>query len=205
VDELRTLEWDALIAQIRSAGRTREHRVFSPRQQALWDELSRRVQVLTDQSGLQSALSGEDRQDVAQTALYKLVMLNDAGQLDHVESAENYLRRLVRNTAIDLVRQRQLRWRHVSPWDDHLDAPDVSTDDILASPELLRSLKIELDRLSVTDRELIHLRFFREMTFADIARLKGLNYSAVAVRMFRLLGRLRARIEQHTARIRPNK
>ena len=53
-----------------------------------------------------------------------------------------------------------------------------------------------LESLSDNDRELLQMRFWRNMTIAEIAGQTGLSYSATAVRLFRILHRLRDRLNR---------
>ncbi|HEX6159341.1 MAG TPA: sigma-70 family RNA polymerase sigma factor, partial [Thermoanaerobaculia bacterium] len=48
-----------------------------------------------------------------------------------------------------------------------------------------------LGALPPEDRQILHLRFWRGFTIAEIAAELGISYSAAAMRIVRLLGKLR--------------
>jgi len=48
-----------------------------------------------------------------------------------------------------------------------------------------------LQSVGDSDRELLQMRFWRNMTIAEIANETGMSYSTTAVRLFRILHRLR--------------
>jgi RNA polymerase sigma factor (sigma-70 family) len=55
-------------------------------------------------------------------------------------------------------------------------------------------LRKALRNLSSADRQLLQMRFWRNMEIGQIAKTLELSYSATAVRLFRILRRLREEV-----------
>src|SRR5215471_5942526 len=61
--------------------------------------------------------------------------------------------------------------------------------------ERMLRLQEALNALDATDREVLSLRHFEELTFAEVARVLGIAESAATKRYFRALKRLKAALE----------
>jgi RNA polymerase sigma-70 factor (ECF subfamily) len=133
----------------------------------------------------------EDVDDVVQTVLLKLQAPGALRRVRAAGSPGGYLAVMLRNAFVDLVRQRQAHGAaEVGERAD--DAPSQSQR--LEETERSRRLAAFAARLSEADRELLRLRYWSDLSIAEIAGLTGMKYSAVAVRLFRILGRLRSRL-----------
>lgn len=107
-------------------------------------------------------------------------------------SARAYLMRSIRNTAIDELRRRS---RHATPFESVEEligaggSPAVADpSEKLAAEELAREL---LGGLDPDSRELVVLRYWLDLSNAEIAGLTGLSESNVGTKLSRILKRLR--------------
>ncbi|MBE7490227.1 MAG: sigma-70 family RNA polymerase sigma factor [Planctomycetes bacterium] len=66
----------------------------------------------------------------------------------------------------------------------------------LAREESLEHVRRELERLPDRTRRILELRFFGQMTSAEIAKLEGMNETAVRVALHRALEGLRSRLNR---------
>ncbi len=136
----------------------------------------------------------DDVDDAVQTVLLKLQDPGLLRRLKSLNAPQGYLIVMVRHTLADLARRRQ---REVPA--DQVDLPRILTEEWSGpgetGPDLEVPLAHALRQLAPEERELISLRFWSGLSIAEIARRRHEPYSRVAVRLFRLLRRLRARIE----------
>ena len=83
----------------------------------------------------------------------------------------------------------------------------VIEEDVIESSEELKTpwfeliesnkLSVVLDSLSETDLQLIELKYFEQLTFEEIAVLMDTKLSTVKMRLYRLLSKLRVKLEGH--------
>jgi RNA polymerase sigma factor (sigma-70 family) len=155
-----------------------------------WDLLAGRIRELSEilvlQYGASSALEAED---VAQDVLLKLHDLQAIRSLRAKDSPEGYLVVLIRNRIFDELRREQLRRGGELP--DDYPAPGDSP---LSAEEAI-SLERVLDELSDDDWGLLRMRFWEGRSIGEIARELDVRYSTASVRLFRLLRKLRDRLE----------
>ena len=133
-----------------------------------------------------------DADDVVQSILLRLQQPATLRRFLASRSPKGYATVMVRNAAIDAMRRKR-RWVPVSEdliWIE--DSPEA----VLQEVERQSAIRAALRQLSDSDRELLRMRFWSEMSIADIARKLNEPYSTVAVRMFRLLARLRVQLPQ---------
>jgi RNA polymerase sigma-70 factor, ECF subfamily len=104
-----------------------------------------------------------------------------------------WLRRIARNEAVRMASRRP----NEVLVDEPLAWPDggSSDDDELDSGLLFGGI---LGTLSQADQELARLRYYEDLTCAKLAEHFGLSEGTVKVRLHRLRGRLRQRMEAHT-------
>jgi RNA polymerase sigma-70 factor (ECF subfamily) len=112
-------------------------------------------------------LSDDDARDVAQRA-FVCAYLN-LRELRGDAAFGVWLRRIARNLALNLVRER----RKIDSLDDVVeDAPDAaSITGTVAVEQLRKRLRAAIDRLPKKQRAVVELRLFRDSSFRDIARL----------------------------------
>jgi RNA polymerase sigma factor (sigma-70 family) len=104
---------------------------------------------------------------------------------------EAYLQAMLRNMALTHLRRRLVEKRALEALARIRQAEQAA----ILPPEDLEQLHRELFRLSDDERELLRQRFWQELTIQEIASRAGISYSAAAVRIFRLVRKLRAVIE----------
>ncbi len=172
---MRDLSWSELLARITKEPNSDDG------QSAVWVEVRRRIAglVLVVQRGL-SSLTDEDAEDIVQQTI---VQMGKRATLDAIRSASApnaYLFKLVRNAAIDTVRRNS----RLTPLEERA----VST---VEQSDAAVDVRAAMEMLAPEERELLVLRFWEGMSLAQIATTKGLPYSTVAKRFFRLMSRLR--------------
>lgn len=162
-----------------------------------WDTitqfLSSRARVLTFSfSGLQTA----DVQDLVQNVLLKLQSLETMRRLHAARSVEGYLFVMLRNAANDLVRRRQIERVIFRSLEDTVPEEQAVEHASVQTAENASVLGDALESLHPEDRKLLEMRFWRNMSIADIARETGVTYSNTAVRLFRILYKLRVQLKK---------
>lgn len=175
---------ERLLADLQS--RQAEGRAQNP----AWAELRRR---LTEIARL--FIEPEDIDDVVQTVALKLFDATTLKRMRAVRSPKGYAVMMVRNAAIDLGRSRARQPVQLPA--GNFDLVDLAPlpDQILERETRREDVERLLDGLSDAEMLLLHLRFWENLSFGDVAQRLGLPYSTVAVRMFRLLRRLRSKLE----------
>ena len=140
-------------------------------------------------------VDAQDVDDVVQAVALKLQIIDAISRMRAARSPEGYAFMMIRNASIDLMRRRAHQPVSLIEGHDTLD-PTPMQDQVLERRLRQDELTAVLDGLSDSDRLLLTLRFWEELSIAEIAERFGMPYSSVAVRMFRLLRRLRAQLEQ---------
>ncbi len=103
---------------------------------------------------------------------------------------QRWLFTIARNALIDHWR----RNREVSPFDD-LNFPDIASDASESAVEEDYSMVSEaLNRLNAEQREVVVLRFFNELSHAEIAQILGKREGAVRAQLLRALRQMRKAI-----------
>jgi RNA polymerase sigma-70 factor (ECF subfamily) len=111
----------------------------------------------------------------------------------------SWMYRIARNLSVDMVRKD--RW-NTDALVDTLSSPEPNLEDNILAQDDRRSLSAAMEKLTVDQREVIHLRFHEDRTSAEVAVLTGRSETAVKALQHRALGALaRAMgIERHTER-----
>jgi RNA polymerase sigma-70 factor (ECF subfamily) len=111
----------------------------------------------------------------------------------------SWLYRIARNLSIDAVRKD--RW-NVELLPEAITSPAGELDEALFAQDERNNLHAAMDKLTVEQREVIHLRFHEDRTSAEVAVLTGRTESAVKALQHRALGALaRAMgVERHIER-----
>jgi RNA polymerase sigma-70 factor (ECF subfamily) len=126
-------------------------------------------------------LDGRTRaEDIVQIALTKAFL--SIGTLERPESFYGWLFTIARNEACGVLRSRS------DPHPDSLSADVYDTDtpfEILDRGNTADMVNSCLDRLSVPYREIIVLRHFEGLAYAEIAALTGESISAVESRLYK--------------------
>jgi RNA polymerase sigma factor (sigma-70 family) len=183
-------DWDWLLAQLENErAQTRRGAPSTLADEDAWEELSQRIRRLG-----RLFVGREDLDDLAQNVLIKLQSPDVLRRLRSARAPSGYLAVMVRHAAIDFIRRRATSRDAAEPIEggsEDLNAVLYGLD----HEKRLVVLRKVVARLSDADRLLLQLRFWDEMSIAGIARQFGMPYSTVAVRLFRMLRRLRADLD----------
>ena len=126
-----------------------------------------------------------DAEDLTQEAFLKAYRSIDG--LKEPERLKSWLYSIAKFTAIDWVRKRQRE--ETRPLTDDHALPDFGRTDERSG----RALKV-IDGLREDYRELLVLRYQRELSYADIAKELGVSISVVGERLHRVLELVRDRL-----------
>ena len=189
--------WTELLARLQFDLHSREDDPSAAVDEDAWDTithfLSSRARVLTfNFSGLQTA----DVQDLVQNVLLKLQSLDTMRRLHAARSVEGYLFVMLRNAANDLVRRRQIERVIFRSLEDTVPEEQAVEHASVQPAENASVLGDALESLPAEERRLLEMRFWRNMSIADIARETGATYSNTAVRLFRILYKLRVQLKE---------
>ena len=114
---------------------------------------------------------------------------------DEVESPRSWLFRSVRNRSYNHVRDNKREVLNHN--DEEIDFPaqgDELPDVSLEHVEAVGVLRQTLEELSDSDRELVTLRYFKEMKYREISGETGLSIGNVGFRLHQILKELAARL-----------
>lgn len=107
------------------------------------------------------------------------------------------MRQIARNEALRLLDRRRTRSERELLDDQTILATvrDEAADE--TNEDLLRRLQVGevMGRLSVDDRRLLALRYAKDLSQPEVARMLGIPEGTVKVRLHRLRGRLRKELE----------
>jgi RNA polymerase sigma-70 factor (sigma-E family) len=128
-----------------------------------------------------------DAEDLVQSALAKTYLawhrIVDRGAVD------SYVRRAMVNTQISWWRRRRL---DEFPTDE---IPDQATVDYPVSTDVQESLRRAIDRLPQRMRAAVMLRYYEDMTEAEVAEVLGVSVGTVKSTVSRAVAKLRIDIE----------
>jgi RNA polymerase sigma-70 factor (sigma-E family) len=128
-----------------------------------------------------------DAEDLVQSALAKTYLawhrIEDRGAVD------SYVRRAMVNTQISWWRRRRLE---EFPTDE---IPDQATDEYPVSTDVQESLRRAIDRLPHRMRAAVMLRYYEDMTEAEVAEVLGVSVGTVKSTVSRAVAKLRIDVE----------
>jgi len=128
-----------------------------------------------------------DAEDLVQSALAKTYLawhrIEDRGAVD------SYVRRAMVNTQISWWRRRRLE---EFPTDE---IPDQATVDYPVSSDMQESLRRAIDRLPQRMRAAVMLRYYEDMTEAEVAEVLGVSVGTVKSTVSRAVAKLRVDID----------
>jgi RNA polymerase sigma factor (sigma-70 family) len=141
-----------------------------------------------------SILRPEDVEDIAHDIVLKLQSRQIMRRLRVAGSPAGYVAVMMKNAAIDLVRRRQRELALVQPIEEETRSAIADESDARDLDQASR-LKESLRLLRPEDRDLLRMRFWKNMSIAEMSETLGISYSATAVRLFRTLKRVRESME----------
>ncbi len=129
-------------------------------------------------------LSGNraDAEDLLQTALAKTYLAWD--RIRDRESLDGYVRRVLVNTQTSF-------WRRKKPEALYDEVPDRPGRDASADSDLHATLWAALAQLPTKQRAMVVLRYYEDLTEADIATIMGVSVGTVKSTTSRALAKLR--------------
>ena len=138
--------------------------------------------------------SSEDAHDIAQSAVLLLLRKVSVSGLPASIQSDEQLRRyivaVVRNLSIN--RFRSARRYHVSWEGEAIDAAsDESLEDKFSDIEQLELLNKAIPQLPAAYRQILLLRYFKELSLAEIAEILGVSEANAKTKLYRAVHRLR--------------
>lgn len=125
-------------------------------------------------------LSSDERmvEDVIQELFYKI--WNGGSRMVRVEHPKSYIARAFRNTLIDRISSfgRKENLDHFSFIHETESVQERIIEDEMQA-EIRQRIDDSLDQLPARQREIIYLRFYKDMSYQDIADILGINYQSV--------------------------
>ena len=104
-------------------------------------------------------------------------------------SVRRWLYVIARNQAIDAIRRKQIK---IVPYNEEI---SISTDSPSLQTELKDILVTVFDKLPTQHREVLYLKFFHEMTMAEIADMLEIPLGTVQSRLHAAKARLRGLLQ----------
>ena len=134
----------------------------------------------------------EDAADVVQDSLRKLV---HSGQYDAQRGPKRaWFLKVVRNGALDVLRKRK-------PEDEgaiaQLEDTDLSPAEATEQNELKSLIRQQLEGMDVVQREIVLLRDFHDLSYAEIAEVMEIRAGTVMSRLHRARKELRQRMRRY--------
>lgn len=191
MSELRLGDWSHLLELLEAEVRSRFDPFPDLSSNELWREVRDRVRGIAER--ILSDLPREDTEDVVQAVLLKLQSPHVLDQVRAARFTMGYVVVMIRNMAHDLARRRTMEREALLRLGKHFIESSIGLE-LEEEPNREDRLREELLRLSPEERTLLTLRFWEGLRINEIAALRKEAYSAVAVRLFRLLRRLEDRL-----------
>ncbi len=148
--------------------------------------------------------SDEDARDLAQEAFLKAYRV--LGSFRHEARFSSWLYQIALNLCRDRLRRR--RGKTFVSLDEageseRAKSPDPSAHELLETQDMARLVAREIEDLASEQREVIVLKEYQGLTFAEIAEILGVPLSTVKTRLYRGLTQLRRGLEKRGVEPRP--
>ncbi|MCQ2176260.1 MAG: sigma-70 family RNA polymerase sigma factor [Bacteroidales bacterium] len=132
--------------------------------------------------------NGEDASDVVQELYVKLWDSRDT--LDSVHNPKAYSITLMRNMCIDLIRKRKHMEKEAL--DEKSEPLGNPPDSVMEARENMAALSKAMAALSSTQREILQMRFFEDLSYDEISQRTGKNNLNIRV----LISQARKKLER---------
>lgn len=146
---------------------------------------------------LRYAFSLVGRRAVAEEIVQE-VFLQLHAHWHEVDCPKAWLMRSVRNKAYNYNRDHK---RETLRSDDHQarapNSPDETPEEVLLRMEAIAALRQSLEELDETDRQLVKLKYFDELSYKAMATQTGLSISNVGYRLHQILKELGRQLRPH--------
>lgn len=135
-----------------------------------------------------------DAADVAQDSFVRLLATKDSHA---VRQPRAFLYRIAKNLAVDSVRRRQVRARHLTELTDAVDTPSPQPrpDQKLEREQLSCALRDLIATMPPRRREVFVLYRYEQLTQADIAERIGISTTMVERHLSKAMAHCRERLE----------
>jgi RNA polymerase sigma-70 factor (ECF subfamily) len=139
-------------------------------------------------------LTAHDVDEVVQEALVRAWRRRATCQGD---DRMPWMRQIARNEALRLLERRRRRSEFELLDDERLLAGVADQEALQQEEGMLLRMEVEqvVGRLSIADRQLLALRYERDLTQPEVARMLGIPEGTVKIRLHRLRGRLRKALD----------
>ena len=175
-----------LLLEIRQRGKL--EKFVTVQAAASWAAMADIVRVVAGQVTYRSAAARIEIDEVVQRTILKLQSRTALERLSQSRAPLAYLRGLIRFVVLDDLRGSEGTVPLTGLEEaDPAGTPEAPAHQTLAHLPLRRALRA----LSPSERRLLKMRFWDNLTVAQIADVLGEPYSRVAVRLFRLIQRLK--------------
>lgn len=158
-----------------------------------WEDVRARLERLARRLlGSKDNRAEASSEDVSQQAIIKLLQAPEGlDRLNALQFPEAYLHTIVRNTIRDIARRKALAAKALERIAQEKQQQALSP----ASRKQLGELTEEVQQLNQEQLLLLYMRFWEGRSIGEIAAARHESYSAVAVRLFRLLQTLRRQLQ----------
>ena len=137
----------------------------------------------------------EDAADAVQDSLYSA--LRKRHRFDSQRgSLQAWFLKIVRNRCLDMLRRRSRQRRQEVEWSE-IRSPEHSPDETAEKRELLTLVKQELMTMPEEQREIILLRDYHNLSYADVAQVLSIPVGTVMSRLHRARNELRRRLREY--------
>jgi RNA polymerase sigma-70 factor (ECF subfamily) len=142
--------------------------------------------------------NAEEAEDVAQEAFARA--LSALPSLERPERFPSWLNGIAAHAAVDRLRQRATAGAAAEPWKDLRAPPAPTPEEAVARAErrgrISKALEAALGELPEESRRAVLLRFFAEMSYAQIAEFTAVPVSTVRGQLYRATRHLRDRLRR---------
>lgn len=200
--DLTSSTWAELLLQVDQAVNRRDSSKTSDvDDERLWVEVRSRIERAAKRLlATWPNLSRDDTAaDMTQTLLLRLQEPKLVERLRSLTTPEGYIVVALRNDILSLARRQQAE-REITAELGLIDPaggkPDLSPDSSWKAREDLQALRTAVEHLPALERRLLDMRFRQGLSIGVIATRHAMSYSAVAVRLFRVLRKLRVELSK---------
>ena len=142
--------------------------------------------------------SHAEAEDAVEAAMLRILDRIPTLKACNAASQRSYLLTCARNAAIDRLRRDSKLDRFTDPQERLASLPDeaASVDAALIRSEQIQAVAAALKRLEAAERELLKMKYFDEMSDAEIAQLLGISRDSLRSRVNRARRKLGALLQE---------
>lgn len=175
---------------------------FAEGNNAAFDELLFRYKDKLYSYILMIVQNREQAEDIFQDTFTKVIITIKQKRYNEKGRFIGFLFRIAHNLIIDIYRQEQ-NAQFISPTEagydlfNDQDLSDVPFEDKLSSVQIKKDIRRLIRFLPDNQQEIVILRFYKEMSFKDIAEMKGISINTALGRMRYAIINMRKMAEEH--------